>query len=64
MGQIVIVIPAYESDKRLLTLLANLRENKLGPVVIVDDGSSSEYSDIFFEASKFIKGGGGYASYS
>ena len=50
MEQILIIIPAYEPDRRLLTLLTNLKERKAGFVILVDDGSGSKYADIFNEA--------------
>lgn len=59
MEQIVIVIPAYEPDNRLLKLLTDLKENEVGPVILVNDGSSFEYREIFFEASEIIKEEGG-----
>ena len=50
MEQIVIVIPAYEPDRRLITLLTNLKQNHVGFVVLVDDGSGDGYKEIFQEA--------------
>lgn len=32
-----IIIPSYEPDERLLKLLDGLQDNKLEPIVIVDD---------------------------
>ena len=58
MEQILIIIPAYEPDRRLLTLLTNLKERKAGFVILVDDGSGSKYADIFNEAVNIIKGQG------
>ncbi|WFR62322.1 hypothetical protein P9222_29560 [Paenibacillus amylolyticus] len=34
-----ILIPSYEPDVRLLNLVLQLQTFKLGPIVIVDDGS-------------------------
>ena len=45
-----IIIPSYEPDERLLKLLDGLQDNKLEPIVIVDDGSSAEYQRYFIEA--------------
>lgn len=59
MSEPWIVIPAYEPDRRLLTLLSGLQEQKVGPVVLVDDGSGPEYADLFQEASKILKKEGG-----
>lgn len=55
MERVVIVIPAYEPDRRLLTLLNSLKENKMGPIILVDDGSGSAYDTIFSEAYELIK---------
>lgn len=38
-----ILIPSYEPDVRLLNLVLQLQTFKLGPIVIVDDGSGPEY---------------------
>lgn len=59
MEQIVIVIPAYEPDRRLLSLLEKLKANKIGPVVLVDDGSGLAYRDAFHEAEALISEGNG-----
>ena len=62
MEQIVIVIPAYEPDRRLITLLTNLKQNHVGFVVLVDDGSGDGYKEIFQEAELLMENlfGGGY----
>lgn len=52
---IPIIIPAYEPDDRLIFLLNTLNENKIGPIIIVDDGSGAEYSDIFKQAREIIE---------
>ncbi len=61
MEQIVIVIPAYEPDRRLITLLTNLKQNHVGFVVLVDDGSGDGYKEIFQEAELLMENlfGGG-----
>ena len=43
----IILIPSYEPDERLLTLLENLRGHR---VVVVDDGSGAAFAGIFEEA--------------
>ena len=58
MGQILIVIPAYEPDRRMIALLKSLKENDLGDVILVNDGSSPEYDKIFSEAKKIIENRG------
>lgn len=45
---IPIIIPAYEPDEKLISLLERIQAERISPVVIVDDGSTSELSkDIF-----------------
>lgn len=58
MKQILIVIPAYEPDERLLLLLTNIQENNVGFVILVNDGSGSEYTGIFNKAADILKDGG------
>ena len=41
MEQILIIIPAYEPDERLLKLLTGIQEDSVGFVIIVNDGSGS-----------------------
>ena len=47
----IILIPAYEPDSKLLKLLREI-DNKY-PVVIVNDGSSKFYNEIFEAAKKY-----------
>ena len=54
-----IVIPSYEPDERLITLLNDLNAASLGPVIIVNDGSGTEYDEIFSRAEKLIEVNGG-----
>lgn len=49
----IIIIPSYCPDKRLVTLVENIREKVHYPIVIVDDGSGINYKEIFKETSKF-----------
>ena len=59
-----IVIPSYEPDDRLITLLNELDSKGMGPVVIVNDGSGEEYDPVFKEAEAIIKKlGGVFISY-
>jgi glycosyltransferase involved in cell wall biosynthesis len=59
-----IVIPSYEPDERLIALLHDLDAKEMGPVIIVNDGSSEEYDPIFREVESIItKRGGKYISY-
>ncbi len=47
-----VIIPSYEPDERLITLLENLKKNNLTKIIIVNDGSSSQYDSIFGRAEK------------
>ena len=59
-----IVIPSYEPDERLISLLNDLNAAGIGPVIIVNDGSGPEYDEIFAQAEKLIEESGGkYISY-
>lgn len=48
---IPIIIPTYEPDERFIQLLEDLREDGLGPVIVVNDGSNKKY-DYFFEVAE------------
>ena len=48
--RIWVVIPAYEPDENLLGLLKDLKEEGIGPVLVVDDGSGPEYRELFGRA--------------
>lgn len=54
-----VIIPAYEPDTRLLSLLQTLREGKIGPVIIVNDGSGDAYADVFTGAEEYVRELGG-----
>ena len=59
-----IVIPSYEPDERLIALLHDLDAKEMGPVIIVNDGSSEEYDKTFAEAESIItRLGGKFISY-
>lgn len=49
---VVVVIPTYEPDIRLLELLQDIRTREARPfrIILVDDGSGDDYKDIFKEA--------------
>lgn len=47
----VILIPAYKPDEELLKLIDKLADKHLS-MLIVDDGSGSEYEEIFAQAAK------------
>lgn len=48
-----LVIPAYEPDEKLLTLLKDLQSFKDLTIIVVNDGSNSSYDPIFEVASQF-----------
>ncbi|WP_434752230.1 GtrA family protein [Paenibacillus amylolyticus] len=48
-----ILIPSYEPDVRLLNLVMQLQTFKLGPIIIVDDGSGPGYRGIFDTAEAY-----------
>lgn len=50
-NNVPIIIPSYEPDDRLLVSLEELKKAKLGPIVLVNDGSSEEY-DKYFEIAE------------
>lgn len=52
MEQYVALIPAYEPDKGMLSLLAELKESGF-EIVIVDDGSGEAYAPLFDAAKGF-----------
>lgn len=59
MKEIPIVIPAYQPDRRLLTLLEELDRAGMGPVWLVDDGSGAEYRQLFARAGEQVRPRGG-----
>lgn len=59
MGKIFTVIPAYEPDERLISLLEVIKKENIGPVVLVDDGSGVAYRSIFDKARELIDDMGG-----
>lgn len=56
---IPIIIPAYEPDERLISLLENLTENSLHPIIVVNDGSGKQYSELFDQTERLLKQGKG-----
>ena len=50
-----IIIPAYEPDERLIALLDDLGKNNLKNIIIVNDGSGSEYDQVFSEVENRLK---------
>lgn len=58
-----IIIPAYEPDERLLSLLNDLVDADQRNIIIVDDGSGEKYADLFAKAKKIIGSYGIVISY-
>ena len=52
--KLVILIPSNEPDKNLIKLVKNIKKYNLD-AVIVNDGSSKEYDNIFNEVNKYYK---------
>ena len=46
----LVLIPAYEPDDRLVTLVASLVPQY--PVLVVDDGSGPDYAAVFSECAR------------
>mgnify|MGYP003290292085 CR=1 FL=1 len=42
-----LIIPSYEPDERLLELLEKISKTDIAPVIVINDGSGSEYDEIF-----------------
>lgn len=49
---IPVIIPAYEPDEKLLTLLGQLKEAGIRNMIVVDDGSGSGYQELFRRAEE------------
>lgn len=46
----VIIIPAYQPEKKMVHLIQELQETGFQRIMVVDDGSGPEYAEIFHEA--------------
>lgn len=51
--EIPVIIPSYEPDEKLITLLGALQESGIRHVVVVNDGSGEEYAPFFDRAEAF-----------
>lgn len=51
--EIPLIIPAYEPDERMLSLIKDLRVQYKGSIIIVNDGSSSDYDYLYEKASNY-----------
>ena len=47
-----VILPAYEPDDKLISLLHALHKAEIRHVVVVDDGSGAEYGELFAQASQ------------
>ena len=54
----IALIPAYEPDRKMLGIIADLGKSGFD-VVVVDDGSPAEYADIFEQAAEKLPGRSG-----
>lgn len=59
-----IIIPAYEPDERLISLLRDLVAADQKNIIVVDDGSGEKYSSLFDKARDTIAPDGLVISYS
>lgn len=50
--EIPVVIPSYEPDEKLISLLGRLREAGIAHIVVVDDGSGALYESFFQRAEE------------
>lgn len=50
--EIPVIIPAYEPDDKLITLLHALEQAGISHVIVVNDGSGAQYEPLFMEAAK------------
>ena len=50
---IPLIIPAYEPDEKMILLIKALRTQYKGSIIIVNDGSSSDYDDLYEEAFQY-----------
>ena len=50
-NNIALIIPAYEPNENLLILLKQIRQDYAGTIVVINDGSGSEYSS-YYEIAK------------
>ena len=48
-----IVIPAYQPDNKLIKLIEKIHEKSDFRILVIDDGSSSKYQDIFDKVEQY-----------
>jgi len=49
LARVAVLVPAWDPDRRLLSLVHSLRELGFGAIIVVNDGSSSLSSEVFAE---------------
>lgn len=59
MNRIAIIIPAYEPDKRLISLIDDLVQKDIGPIFVVNDGSDMSFDCIFNAIKDKVENSGG-----
>ena len=59
MGNIAIVIPSFEPDERLISLVNDLVKQEIGHIYIVNDGSGEQYNIVFDRLACTVKSSGG-----
>lgn len=47
----IVIIPAYEPDEKLIKLVSDLKSKCNFKLLIIDDGSGEKYESIFDKAS-------------
>lgn len=52
--EIPVIIPSYEPDEKLITLLTALQEAGICHVIVVDDGSGTQYAS-FLSGRRLLK---------
>lgn len=53
--EMIIVIPAYEPDEKMIFLLEEMQSQNMGQILVIDDGSGNAYEAVFQEAEKYAK---------
>ena len=59
MRKAAVVIPSFEPDERLISLVDDLTVKNIGPIYIVNDGSGPEYEDIYGRIEDKVNKSGG-----
>ncbi len=49
---VAVIIPAYEPDGRLPQMVSNLISQGLGPVIVVNDGSGTEFDHLYTQSEQ------------